>query len=68
MGERKKAITICVPVYNEEESVEPLYNSVLHVIAEISVQVPLRRFIRPSYYSRFQSIPKHSVSSMCGDR
>jgi len=67
MVERKKPITICVPVYNEEENVEPLYNAVLHVI-QISVQILLRRFIRPPYYSRFQSIPKHCVSSMCEDR
>jgi hypothetical protein len=47
MGERKKLITICVPVYNEEQNVEPLYNAVLHVMAEISVQGPLSRVYSP---------------------
>lgn len=36
MGERKKLISICVPVFNEEQNVEPLYDAVIPVMAQIA--------------------------------
>ncbi len=36
MPEKKKLITICVPVFNEEQNVEPLYQALLPVMAKLS--------------------------------
>src|SRR5580692_47253 len=36
MTEARKRISICVPVYNEEENVEPLYKALLPVMEQVS--------------------------------
>ncbi len=36
MPEKKKLITICVPVFNEEQNVEPLYQALVPVMTELS--------------------------------
>ncbi len=36
MPENRKLITICVPVFNEEQNVEPLYEALLPVVASLS--------------------------------
>ncbi len=36
MPDRKRLISICVPVFNEEQNIEPLYNALLPVMEQVS--------------------------------
>ena len=36
MTERKRLISICVPVFNEESNIEPLYSALLPIMDQLS--------------------------------
>jgi glycosyltransferase involved in cell wall biosynthesis len=36
MSDKKRLISVCVPVYNEEKNVEPLYHTLLPIMSELS--------------------------------